>query len=241
MHIVATRRPLIALDLVDVVEDSWPRKRAWVLQRFGSDVGTTPRSRTTLEAFLAYRHGVVGHSAYEAMSAEIATPRGILARPPVAGVVAALHALRPHVELVVVSGRREEKRAVTERWLRRNGLPWLAGSRLQLFGYRTTNERHSSVESPKLHWCLQEGVDAYVDNQSRQLAWSAPPDATCLTRVLFSTDPAEIRRIHGPIHLARNWPACVQILERVGLLPRGTASDRGVSPHARGAMPLLPA
>ena len=236
---MSTKRPRIALDLVDVVEDSWPRKRAWVLQRFGSDVGTTPRSRTTLEGILSRRHRVVGHSAYETMSAEIATPRGILARPPIADVVSSLHLLRPFAHLVLLSGRREEKRKTTETWLERNGLDWLAGERLRLFGYRTTCAHDRNVVSPKLRWCLEEGVDAYVDNQARQLAMVSSVSDTRITRVLFSADPAEARRIYGPVRVAKNWKACVLVLADALSLPADAMQRRGNLPHRRGASPRL--
>lgn len=201
-----------AIDLVDVIEDSWDQKRRWMTSALQFDPGLMPRSRAWVEEAVGRLEGRDGHDYYEAMSTSINTPDSLMRRKPVRGAVRGLRRVQEEGELFLISGRCEEKRAVTRAWLAANGLGWIPKENLVLLGFRSA--RLTGIPAPaKLSWCARAGADVLVDNQSAQLHRGAS-EAQRVGRVLFSADPEEIAARPRGVAVARTWAELVRLLRR---------------------------
>lgn len=205
-------RRRIAVDLVDVVEDSWPQKRAWLQSVLDFDPGALPRSRRWIEDAVDDQGRFDGYDCYEAMCHAVNAPDSLLRRRPVRGAVRGLHRLAENAEIFLVSSRREAKRAVTRAWLAANGLDWIPRSNLLLLGIRAAAREGRSVPG-KLATCAGIGVHALVDNEVSQLKRGVA-EAPSITRILFSADPQEIACRPGGILVARTWAETMRLLKR---------------------------
>lgn len=180
------RSALVAVDLGGTVEDSWSYKRIWYKAR-GFDLGPLPQGRREVIRDTDGRTDL-----YDQMVAEVYCDASIAKHHAVEGAKAGLKELAQRHELVILSSRKEEKRAAT--------IGWLAAQSLEVF---FKDVLCLGDNGNKLRWCAEHGADFLVDDDLRHL--ETHMEARDVTTIHYCSSAEPARKMPAGVFCAKNW------------------------------------
>ena len=197
-------KPLIALDLTGVLEDSWPYKRNWFLRK-GVDLGPIPLS---LERILQISK--CDEKTYISMKQEVYSDQCFAMHPAVADSVRGVSELSQRFRVSVVTTRVQTHRISTEQWLYEKGFSNYLDSLVML---GVEEGMHEAPPYAKIQWCIDNGAIALVDDTLDNLVPENGTELLPFRRVLFNgeeniTAPSSILQVH-------NWAALIKIFNNL--------------------------
>jgi hypothetical protein len=196
-------RPRLALDLVGILEDSWPAKRSYLKRIFRLDVGGVPLADALLKTRLGLDSAIF-ERVQTAMNRFVHAAARICKHPVIPGAQDSLPQVLAKYDVYILTSRRDNKRTETEHWLRANGFDALATERLIMRCSRTST--YNGCVS-KLAWCEAHSFHCIVDDDCENLE---PTPVHVIRRVLFTRE--------SPVPLCPNveathsWPELIHVL-----------------------------
>lgn len=196
-------KPLVALDLVGVLEDSWDAKRRWLKRHCGKDFGS--------DAVRANGLGLSDREMEEMLN-DIYSGESVASHRLMPGARHGLAKLRPDFSFAVVTSRPERLREPTENWLKQNGLWNLLGRPVLLGDGRFQSTKDQATKS-KLAWCVEKNAAALVDDSPEKLK---PREliggSEEITKILFEYGEYDTTGFPEGVLRVRSWPELVEVL-----------------------------
>jgi 5'(3')-deoxyribonucleotidase len=152
----------IAIDLSDVVEDTWFDKREWIYNKTSRDAGIYSLQKS--EILDLYLNN--DKSLYDEMKSFVYNPTRIINHPIVSNAYKYILALNKHFEVFIITARGSELENPTKQWLGKYNLTEFV--KLILLGHASRENLNLKFTS-KIEWCIRNRVNCFVDNDIRHL------------------------------------------------------------------------